>query len=86
MSSQIAIRIPERDLAAVDAAVRAGRFESRAAAIRAALTRLLADERDREIAEAYRRGYERQPQDPSLGQAGAALMAESVDALERQSD
>lgn len=83
MSIQIAVRIPDGRLAAIDEAVRAGRFESRAAAIREALDRLLADEREREIAEQYRRAYSRHPGEGRLGDAGAALMAEAIEDLER---
>jgi len=54
MAKQIAVRIPDDALAAVDIAITTGRFESRAAAVREGLERLLADER--EIAEDYRRG------------------------------
>lgn len=72
----------------MDDAIHAGRFESRAAAVREALERLLADEREREIAESYRRAYAdhpAQPQDDALGEAGLTLMAESIAELERAS-
>ncbi|MGH2714535.1 MAG: ribbon-helix-helix domain-containing protein [Thermoleophilaceae bacterium] len=83
MSAQIAVRIPERYLAAVDEAVRAGRFPSRAAAVREALERLLAEEREGEIVEQYRRAYSRDPQEDWVGRVGEALMAESIEDLGR---
>jgi len=78
MSEQVAVRIPEKDLAAVDEAVRAGRFASRAAAVREGVSRLLRAERERQIAESYRRAYSEQPQEEWLGEMGAALLAEAV--------
>lgn len=53
----------------------AGHFESRSAALRAGLTRVLREERDREIAEAYRRGYGKYPQEEWIGEAGLAAFA-----------
>lgn len=41
MAKQIAVRIPDAALEAVDGAVRAGRFGSRAAAVREGLQHLL---------------------------------------------
>jgi Arc/MetJ-type ribon-helix-helix transcriptional regulator len=83
MSAQIAVRIPEQYLAALDEAVRAGRFASRAAAVREALDRLLASEREREIAEEYRRAYAQHPEEDWVGRVGEALMAESIEEAER---
>ena len=75
---QIAIRLADADLARLDAAVAHGRYPTRAAAVRAGVERLLRDEREREIAEHYRRAYGAQPQDESTGRAGVALMATVV--------
>ncbi len=83
MATQIAVRIPDTALAAVDSAIAAGRFESRAAAVREGLERLLAFEQEREIAEDYRRAYSDQREDEGMGAAGATLMAESIADLER---
>ena len=41
MAQQIAIRLPDDDLAALDSAVAAGRFPSRAAAVRAGVHELV---------------------------------------------
>jgi len=74
MSRQIAVRLDDDQLAALDAEVASGKFESRAEAVRAAIDRMLREEREREIAEAYRRGYGRQPQEEWVGQAGLELL------------
>lgn len=85
MSVQIAVRVPDRDLDALDAAVRDGRFESRASAIREGLARVLADALEHKIADQYRRAYGRHPQDPELGEAAAELMAEALETEEKSS-
>lgn len=70
MSPQIAVRLSAEEWAAVDAVVASGRCASRAAAIREGLALLLKAEREREIAEAYRRGYGEQPQEEWIAEAG----------------
>lgn len=82
MSSQIAVRIPDSVLAALDEAVGAGRFESRAAAVRQGLDRLLEDEREREIAASYRRAYADRPEEEWVGEVGLALAADRIRELE----
>jgi Arc/MetJ-type ribon-helix-helix transcriptional regulator len=72
----------EADVAALDAAVARGRFANRSEALRAALARLLAEEREREIDEAYRRGYGEHPQAEWVGAAGLAGLA-AFDRAER---
>ncbi len=78
MSEQIAVRLPERDLAALDQMVDDGSFPSRAAAVRAAVELLLRAERDRRIADQYRRAYRDQPQEAWIGETGLRLGAETV--------
>jgi len=82
MSVQIAVRLSDRDLVALDSAIGQGRFPSRAAALREGLDRLLRTERDREIDEAYRRGYGARPQEEWVGEAGLAAFAAFVEAEE----
>lgn len=82
MRVQIPVRIPESDLAALDAAVARGRFPSRSEALRAALRELLREEREREIDEAYRRAYEAHPQEEWVGEVGLAAFAAFVEAEE----
>jgi Arc/MetJ-type ribon-helix-helix transcriptional regulator len=82
MSQQIAVRLSERDLARLDEAIADGRFASRAAALREGLDSLLRDEREREIEDAYRRGYGAEPQEQWVGEAGLAAFAAFVEAEE----
>ncbi|MFI5005314.1 MAG: ribbon-helix-helix domain-containing protein [Solirubrobacterales bacterium] len=71
MSQQIAIRLDEADLEALDAAVAAGRYPSRAAAVRAGIGEFVREQRNREIAEQYRRAYGAHPQEPWFAEASA---------------
>jgi Arc/MetJ-type ribon-helix-helix transcriptional regulator len=65
----------EADVAALDELVAQGRFRSRSEALRAGFARILRDERERSIREAYRRGYGRQPQEEWVGEGGLAAFA-----------
>lgn len=78
MSQQIAVRLPDKALAALDAAVQRGDFDSRAAAVRAGLDLLLREQREREIAAEYRRAYAEHPQEDWIGEAGLAAGAELI--------
>jgi len=62
----------DSDLAVLDELVKSGRFASRSEALRAGLARLVHDERERAIDEAYHRGYEEHPQEDWVGQVGLA--------------
>lgn len=81
MTTQVPVRLTEADLAALDRAVAAGRFASRSDALRAGLAAVLREEREREIDEAYARGYGAQPQEAWVGDAGLAAFA-AFDAAE----
>lgn len=85
MSQQIAIRIPDDQLEALDRAVGAGTFESRAHGVRQALKLLLTELREQEIAREYREAYARHPDDPAVGEAGAMLLAEAFRRDEEES-
>lgn len=85
MAQQIAVRIPNDQLEALDRAVEAGAFESRAHGVREALKRLLAALREEGIAREYREAYTQHPDDPALGEAGAELLAETFRREEGQS-
>ncbi len=85
MAPQIAVRIPKDQLEALDRAVEAGAFESRAHGVREALKRLLAALREERIAREYREAYTRHPDDSALGEAGAELLAEAFRREEGQS-
>jgi Arc/MetJ-type ribon-helix-helix transcriptional regulator len=69
---RVPVRLTEEDVTALDAIVAAGRFASRSDVLRAGLARVLHEERERVIDEAYRRGYGEQPQEEWVGFAGLA--------------
>jgi Arc/MetJ-type ribon-helix-helix transcriptional regulator len=62
-------------MAALDELVEAGEFRNRSEVLRAALTGLLRERREREIEDAYRRGYGKYPQEEWIGRDGLALFA-----------
>lgn len=72
MTVQVPVRLTEGDLEALDALVASGRFANRSEALRAGLAHLVHEEREREIDEAYRRGYGEHPQEDWVGQVGLA--------------
>ena len=74
MTIQVPVRLTDSDVAALDEAVREGRFASRSDALRAGLRHVLREERERAIVEAYRRGYGKYPQEEWIGQAGLAAL------------
>jgi Arc/MetJ-type ribon-helix-helix transcriptional regulator len=80
MTEQVVVRLPAAGLADLDAAIARGRFANRTAALREALERLLGEERERLIDEAYRRGYAAKPQEEWLGEAGLAAFAAFAEA------
>ena len=86
MTIQIPIRIAEEDLSELDEAIARGTFKNRSAALRTALKLLLREEREREIVEAYRRGYGEHPQEEWIGEVGLAAFAALVEAEEKGSD
>jgi Arc/MetJ-type ribon-helix-helix transcriptional regulator len=55
--SQIAVRLSASELSQLDAAVRAGKFSSRAEAVRAGIAMLVAGSREERISRAYARAY-----------------------------
>ncbi len=75
MTIQVPVRLTEEDVAALDAIVAAGRFASRSEALRAGLARVLHEERERAIDDAYRRGYGEKPQEEWVGEVGLAGLA-----------
>ena len=69
------IDLTEDEVAALDAAVAAGRYANRNAALRAGVGHVLREERERSIADAYTRGYAEHPQESWIGEAGLAALA-----------
>src|SRR3989441_12398088 len=72
MTTQVPVRLTESDLAELDAAVARGRFSSRSEALRAGLQRVLDEERQQEIDDAYAAGYRKHPQEERVGEVGLA--------------
>ncbi len=85
MSTPVQTRLNDDELRALDAAVESGRFASRSDALRAGLARVLDEEREREIAAAYARGYGSRPQEPWTGELGLSLL-DTVVAAERRGE
>ena len=75
MTTQVPVRLTKEDLSALDALVESGEFKNRSEALRAALAELLRERREREIEDAYRRGYGKYPQEEWIGVAGLAAFA-----------
>lgn len=75
MTNQVPVRLTDADLSALDAAVARGSFASRSEALRAGLQRVLAEERQREIDEAYARGYGEHPQEEWVAELGLTGLA-----------
>lgn len=75
MTIQVPVRLTQRDLDALDDLVAHSPFASRSDALRAGLARLLAERRDAEIEQAYRRGYGEHPQEEWIGELGLAGLA-----------
>lgn len=86
MSTPVQTRLDDDELRALDAAIERGRFASRSDALRAGLAHVLREEREREIAAAYARGYGRQPQEPWVGELGLSLLARVVATEQRGED
>lgn len=85
MSTPVQTRLDEDELRALDAAIERGSFASRSDALRAGLAHVLREEREREIAAAYARGYGRRPQEPWVGELGLSLL-DKVVAAEREGE
>ena len=80
MTVQVPVRLTEEDTARLDELVARGRFANRSEALREALAQLLHEEREREIDEAYRRGYGENPQEDWIAELGLAALQAFHDA------
>ena len=81
VASRITLDLSDEELEALDEATRTGRFASVEDALKAGIRCVARSEAQRrDIATAYRLGYERFPQDPKLGEVGADLLADIVEA------
>lgn len=86
MGRSVWLTLSDEDSARLDRAVAEGRFETRAAALRAGLRAVLRIRSDDEIAEAYRRAYTEHPDEGWIGEVGAALAGQRVKDLRRRGD
>ena len=86
MTVQIPVRIPDEDAVQLDRIVSAGRYASRSDVLRSGLELVFRAEREREIAEAYERGYSEHPQEEWIGEAGLWAFAELVRSEEAGED
>jgi Arc/MetJ-type ribon-helix-helix transcriptional regulator len=79
MTIQIAVRIPHQLLAEVDRLVSAGDYDSRTDVVKAALERLMAEARERDLDAAIVAGYQRVPDaeaDPWVDASTRAVVAD----------
>lgn len=79
MSPQIAVRVPAALLGEIDALVDAGRFETRAEAIRSGIELIVDAERRERIGRDIVEGYERVPQAEGLDDELGAYPAPGTD-------
>jgi Arc/MetJ-type ribon-helix-helix transcriptional regulator len=79
MSEQIAVRIPDALADALEDLVAAGRFETKAEAVRAALESLVERERRLRVGELIAEGYRRIPQDQTDVEAATAAAIRSIE-------
>jgi Arc/MetJ-type ribon-helix-helix transcriptional regulator len=76
--SQIAVRLSEKDLSELDSVVAAGKYPTRAEAVRAGIRVLAREAREERIVAAYRRAYAAplDEEDERMLDAAAALAAD----------
>ena len=77
-TEQIAVRLPHELLQAVDHLVSEGRFDSRAAAVRAGIESVLEVERRRELDRAIVEGYRRIPSTVVGTQGALASLRDAI--------
>lgn len=76
--AQIAVKLPDRLLAAVDDLVGAGAFANRSHAVRHALEVLVRDDRRRAVDEAFTRGFTAHPETAAEMAEARRLAIESI--------
>jgi len=77
-TEQIAVRIPKPLLAELDALVKNGAYESRAAVVRAGIAAIMKSEHERLIDEAVVAGYTRHPPGKTEDNAALASLREAI--------
>jgi Arc/MetJ-type ribon-helix-helix transcriptional regulator len=85
VTTRVPVRLTHEDVARIDDLVARGRFANRSDVLRAALRFLLKEERERDIDEAYRRGYGKYPQEEWIAELGLAALA-AWDKAERKAE
>jgi Arc/MetJ-type ribon-helix-helix transcriptional regulator len=75
---QIAVRLPEIQLALLDDLVRRGVYESRAAAVRAGIEAIAEIDRRRHVDRAIVEGYQRLPPTDAERQAAIASLRDAI--------
>ena len=81
VASRITLDLSDEEFEALHEAAREGRFASVEDGLRAGIHRVARSAAERrDVAAAYRAAYERFPQDPELGEMGADLLADIVEA------
>lgn len=78
MTVQIAVKLPDELLEAIDRLVDTRRFASRSEIVRAGLQRVIADDRERELDQAFTRGIEQHPDSDDDIRRATALAIESI--------
>jgi Arc/MetJ-type ribon-helix-helix transcriptional regulator len=79
MTPQIAVKLPEELLEAVDGLVEAGRFDSRSEAVRAGLGILVRRSERQRIDRAFAEGFERVPDSPEELESARRLGVEAIE-------
>ena len=79
MTTQIAVKLPDEIVAAVDRLVDEGRFRSRSAAMRRALDDLVAASQRAAVDEAFARGFRATPETPEELADAARLAVEAIE-------
>jgi Arc/MetJ-type ribon-helix-helix transcriptional regulator len=79
MTSQIAVKLPDELLEAVDHLVASNRFANRSEIVRAGLQRIIADDASRTIDRAFADGFARHPDSDDDVHRTTRLAIESID-------
>lgn len=79
MTTQIAVKLPDDLLAAVDRLVDSHRFASRSEIVRAGLQRVIADDASTTIDRAFERGIAQHPDSDGDVRRATSLAIESID-------
>ena len=79
MTIQIAVKLPDQVVAAIDELVAGGRFDSRSAAVRAGLDVIIHQARADQIDRAFAEGFRRYPERPEELREAQRLAIEAIE-------